>query len=98
MNIRIQSVQFDASEQLLGFVEKKVAKLERLFDGITSAKVFLHVVKPETSENKEVGIRLYVPGDELYASKIADSFEQAVDESVVALERQLAKYKERLRE
>ncbi len=30
MEVRIQSIHFDASEQLQSFVQKKVAKLEKL--------------------------------------------------------------------
>ena len=32
METRIQAVHFDASQQLVEFVEKKVAKLEKLCD------------------------------------------------------------------
>ena len=34
MEIRIQSIHFDASEQLQSFIQKKVTKLERLYDDI----------------------------------------------------------------
>ncbi len=44
--------------------------------------------------NKEAGIRLAVPGsDDLFASKAADTFEEAVDLSIEALERQLERIK-----
>ncbi|MCD7712248.1 MAG: HPF/RaiA family ribosome-associated protein, partial [Firmicutes bacterium] len=39
MDIRIQSIHFDASEQLEAFVQKKVSKLEQYFDGILLAEV-----------------------------------------------------------
>ena len=34
MEVRIQSIHFDASEQLQAFIQKKVAKLERFYDDI----------------------------------------------------------------
>ena len=34
MEVRIQSIHFDASEQLQSFVQKKVAKLEKFYDDI----------------------------------------------------------------
>lgn len=44
--------------------------------------------------NKEAGIKLSVPGSpDLFASKTADSFEEAIDESLEALEPQLEKAK-----
>ena len=97
MEVRIQAIHFDASEQLQAFINKKAAKLERFFDNIKSVEVSLKVVKPETSCNKEGGIRVLVPNEEFYATKVSDTFEQSVDESLDALAKQLVKYKEKLR-
>ena len=97
MEIRIQSIHFDASEQLRAFAQKKVSKLEKYYEDITEVEVSLRVVKPETAENKEAGIKVLVPNGELYASKICDTFEEAIDDSVDALLKQLVKYKEKLR-
>lgn len=98
MEVRIQSIHFDASEQLQSFIQKKVAKLEKFCDDIKKVEVSLKVVKPETAANKEVGIKVLVPNEELYASKVCDSFEEAIDHCLDALGKQLAKYKEKLRE
>lgn len=97
MEIRIQSIHFDATEQLQSFIQKKISKLERFCDEIKSVEVSLKVVKPEAADNKEVGIKVFVPNDELYANKVKDTFEEAVDEVVEALSRQLEKYKEKVR-
>ena len=70
--------------------------LDDTYEGIAQVEVVLKVVKPETSNNKEAGIKVKPSsGGEFYASKICDSFEEAVDESLEALERQLVKYKEK---
>ncbi len=97
MEVRIQSIHFDASEQLHSFIQKKVAKLEKYYDDIKKVEVSLKVVKPETAANKEAGVVVAIPNGELYASKICDTFEEAVDLSVEALEKQLVKYKEKQR-
>lgn len=97
MNVRIQAIHFDASEQLQAFINKKVAKLEKYYDNIKSVEVSLKVVKPETAENKEAGIKVLVPNDEFYAAKVCDTFEQSVDEALDALAKQLVKYKEKQR-
>ena len=52
MEIKIQSIHFDATEKLQEFIEKKVAKLEKTFEDIKTAEVQLKVVKPATSNNK----------------------------------------------
>ncbi len=97
MEIRIQAIHFDATEALKAFIQKKVAKLERFYDDIRLVEVSLKVVKPETAENKEAGIKVSVPNGELYAVKVKDTFEEAIDEDVEALSKQLVKFKEKLR-
>jgi len=97
MDIRIQAIHFDATEQLQAFTRKKVSKLEKLFDEINTVEVTLKIVKPETAENKDAGIKVIIPNGEYYANKTCDSFEQAIDECVEALAKQLAKHKEKLR-
>ena len=96
MDIKIQSIHFDATAQLQAFIEKKVNKLEKYCDEITSAEVVLRVVKPETSLNKEASIKLLVPrADDIYSQKIADTFEEAIDNAIDALVKQLQKNKEK---
>ena len=97
MEIRIQSIHFDATEQLQTFIQKKVSKLEKYYEDIKKVEVLLKVVKPETAENKEAGVKVLVPNGEFYASKICDTFEEAIDVSVEALGKQLVKYKEKQR-
>ncbi len=96
MEIKIQSVHFDATSQLQAFIEKKVSKLEKYCDEITSAEVILRVVKPETALNKEASIKILVPkADDIYSQKVADTFEEAIDNVIDALIKQLQKKKEK---
>ena len=91
MVTRIQSVHFDASQQLVEFVEKKVAKLEKLCENATSLEVVMKLVKPETANNKEVALRLATGSGELFASKVCDTFEEALQGAVDALKVQIEK-------
>lgn len=96
MEINIKSIHFDATERLQEFIEKKLNRLARHNEDIAIADVTLKVVKPETAMNKEAGIKLSIPQqDDVFASKVADSFEEAVDLCIEALERQLEKIKGR---
>ena len=97
MEIRIQSIHFDASEQLQAFIQKKVSKLEKYYEDIKKVEVSLKETKPETAENKEAGVKVLVPNGEFYASKICNTFEESVDVCIEALEKQLVKYKEKQR-
>ncbi|MBQ0120603.1 MAG: ribosome-associated translation inhibitor RaiA [Bacteroidales bacterium] len=94
MNVTINSIHFDATEKLEQFINKKVEKLSKHNEEINAIEVTLKVVKPETAMNKEASIKLNAPqqGD-LFASKVADTFEEAVDMCVDALKRQLEKSK-----
>ena len=62
MEIKIQSIHFDATEKLEAFVQKKAEKLEKTYEDIQKVEVQLKVVKPATSLNKEPSITVIVPG------------------------------------
>ena len=98
METKIQALHFTATEQLQAFIEKKCAKLERVHELVQKVDVTLKVVKPETALNKQDLITVTVPNGELFADKTCDTFEQAVDECLAALTKQLQKNKEKARE
>jgi len=95
MEIKIKSIHFVAAEKLETFIEKKVSKLEQFYDGIMMADVILKVVKPESIKNKSAAIRIKIKHGDCFAEKICDTFEEAVDTAVEALEKQLLKYKKK---
>ena len=97
MEIRIQAIRFDASQQLEDFIQKKVTKLDKYHDGIISTEVVLKVVKPETAKNKNASLKVNVSGQDFFAEKVSDSFEESVVEGVEAIEKQLMKFKEKQR-
>ena len=97
MEVKIQAIHFDATQKLQEFIEKKVTKFGKFSDEIRKVEVSLKVVKPETAKNKEAGIKVYVPNSDLYAEKVCDTFEEAVDLSLDALAKQLEKFKEKQR-
>lgn len=96
MEVRIQAIHFDISDRLTAFINKKAERLARHNTEISVVDVTLKVVKPESAMNKDVVIRVNTPvHEELVANKTADTFEEAVDICLEALERQLEKRKER---
>ena len=86
MEVKIQSIHFDATEKLQAFIEKKVAKLEKTYEDIQKVEVQLKVVKPATAQNKEASLTVTVPG-----------FEESIDLGVDSMRVQLQKFKEKLR-
>ena len=97
MEIKIQSIHFDATEKLQAFIEKKVAKLEKTFEDIQKVEVQLKVVKPATALNKEVHLEVAVPGTKLFVEKTCDTFEEGIDQAVDSMKVQLTKFKEKSR-
>ena len=93
MNIKIDSVHFDADKKLIEFIEKKVNKLTKKSSNIIGVEVVLKLDKSETNENKVAEIRLEVPGYDLFAKKQAKSFEESIDNVLSALEKQIERYK-----
>lgn len=95
MNSNIQSVKFDADQKLIDFINNKLTKFERFSDRITSADVTLKLDKNRDDGNKVAVITVELPGDSLVSEQRAKSFEEAVDNCVDALKKQLEKYKEK---
>lgn len=97
MEIKIQSIRFDATEKLEAFVEKKVGKLEKSLEDIQRVEVQLKVIKPATAMNKETSLTVVVPGAILFVDKTCDTFEEGIDLCVDAMRVKIQKFKEKSR-
>lgn len=95
MELRIQSINFEASDQLKAFAEKKVNKLLRYTDDIMQSEMVMKLVKPDAPNNKEVSVKLNIKHAESFASKTADTFEEAIDLCMEALEKQIIRVKDK---
>lgn len=95
MNVKIQSVRFDADQKLVAFTEEKVQKLDRFSEKIISADVILKIDKDPEHGNKVATIKLDVEGSEIVADRQCKSFEEAIDQCIDALKKQLEKHKEK---
>lgn len=94
MKVNIQSVKFDAGQQLIEFVEKKMAKLERFEANATEVDVTLKLDKDSEKGNKIALVTLHVPGADIVSEQRARTFEEAVDLALDAIKRQIEKRKE----
>lgn len=95
MNVQIQSVKFDAGQRLLEFIEKKLAKLDRVAADATGIDVVLKLEKDDEHGNKIAVITLRMPGGDIRVEEQARTFEEAIDSSMDVLKRQIEKRKER---
>jgi len=93
MEIRVQSLKFNADQKLLDYVEKKVSKLERFDDNIQSVEVALSLL--EKPDNKSVKLQAHVPSDNLVIERNAKTFEEAVTDAVDAMKEKIVRNKEK---
>ena len=95
MDVNIQSLKFDASKQLIEFIEKKMARLERFADRPTGVDVVVRLDKDDEKGNKVAQVTLHVPGGDILTEQRARTFEEAVDEALDAIKRQIEKRKDK---
>lgn len=97
MNIKIESIHFDADQKLLDFINKKFGKLEQYYDRIMYIEVTLKLENSGQVRDKVVEVKVDVPGELIVCKGINKSFEAAVDEVVDVAKRQLIRHKEKAR-
>lgn len=95
MRLQMHSIHFDADAKLLGFIQKKLEKLETFYDRITGGEVYLRLDKSESSKvhNKILEVKIKVPNAELFVKEKGKTFEEATDVALEALKTQIKKYK-----
>lgn len=97
MKVKVQSIHFDADRKLLDFVEEKVDKLSHFYESIIGTEVFLRLDKSDAGDNKIAEIKISTPGKVLFAKEQCKTFEEATDNAIEALRKQITKHKEKQR-
>jgi putative sigma-54 modulation protein len=97
MKVNVNSVHFKADRKLLDFIDEKLDKLSHLYDGVIGTDVTLKLDNNDTPKNKIAEIRLSIRGNDLYAKKQCQTFEEAADTAVDALRKQLTKHKSKFK-
>ena len=96
MKVNVQSINFNADQKLIDFLQEKLDKLETFYDKIIFADVYLKTLTTGEPENKISEIMLSIPGDDIIAQRTKKTFEEGIDEVISVLRRQLQKRKEKL--
>src|SRR4029077_2714898 len=90
MNVKIQTVHFDADLKLVEYVTKKLDKLNTFHDRIIKIDVFLkldnvvHNIKDKIAE-----IRVHVPRHNFFVKSSSKSFEESFDSALESLVNQI---------
>lgn len=98
MKTDIQTIGFDANDDLMAFLDHRIKRLEKYYDDITGMDVYLKSVNNSEEETKIAEIKVYLPGPSVFAEHQGESFRESIIESVDKLERQLRKRKDILSE
>ncbi|HSN10438.1 MAG TPA: HPF/RaiA family ribosome-associated protein [Hanamia sp.] len=93
MQINLQTLKFNAKQELKDYVDEKVGKLAQYDDKIIRADVTLSL-NADVVENKVCEIRLVIPGNDDFVKKNATTFEEAIHSSVDILQKVLRRKKE----
>ena len=94
MNVQIQSVKFDAGQPLLDFIQKKMDRLDRFVDDRAGDVEVTLRLDPDSEKGNKVGVvSLHVPGGDIRVEERAFTFEEAIDNSMDIIKRQLEKAK-----
>ena len=97
MRVQIQAVNFNIDKDLEQLIETKVNGLLKFYDNIIDAQVHLKVQQTSQKDNKDIEIRLGIPGDDPVVKKTSNTFESALNQSVASLKTILIKLKEKQR-
>lgn len=96
MHIHFTARRFKAHETVRDHAIDSVKRLDKFYDGIVRADVILSYERTMNSL-KTAEINLHVHGTVLFAKEKSEDFHKSIDLAVDKLERQLDKYKMKLR-
>jgi putative sigma-54 modulation protein len=96
MNIIIESPHLESSQIPETLIRKKITHLDKFFDRIEYCKVVLQKEKSNVQNSFFIETIIKVPGNTLFSSDTAGSFEITLDKVIHDLEVQLHRYKEKL--
>lgn len=97
MKVHTKSVHFSADKKLLLFIQRKLNKLERVFDRIIGIEVVMKLENAGKIKDKVVEVYLKVPGTTIVIKETQKTFEKAIDFIVPILKRKLKQHKAKVR-
>ena len=97
MKVNTQSVNFNADQKLIDFIQQRMDKLDQYYDKVIKTDVLLKLENTSEKQNKIFEAKISVPGDSLVVKKVCKTFEEGADSAVNSLQRQLKKRKEKSR-
>lgn len=91
IKINVQAVDITIGDDVKEAIRKTVSRLTRFYDKIEWADVYLEDKKEKSTEQKQVSIRLGIPGNDPFASDYGDNFHALLSHVGDKLQSQLEK-------
>lgn len=92
VRLDIESVGFTLSDDMEATVLESLAKLRRFYKGdVITAEVYMKLEPNQRSNEKHVGIKFGVPGNDVFADDNGDDWYVLLNNVVVKLHKQLEK-------
>lgn len=96
MQVNVTARRFKAHKSLRDHAAHGVSRLAKFYDGIVRGNVVLSYEK-STNSLKVAEITLHVHGNVLTAREKSEDFIKSIDKAIGKIERQLSKYKTKIR-
>ncbi|PSQ94328.1 MAG: ribosome-associated translation inhibitor RaiA [Proteobacteria bacterium SW_6_67_9] len=94
MNLSVTGHHVEVTDALKDYIEEKMAKLERHFDGVTDIHVILSVEKLRQQAEATIDLT----GTKIHAEAENSDMYASIDGLIDKLDRQVRKHKEKLRD
>lgn len=91
IKINVEAVDISIDEDVKETIRKIIARLSRFYDRIEWADIYLEDKKEKQTEQKQVSIRLGIPGNDPFASEYGDNFHALLTSVEDKLQKQLEK-------
>jgi ribosomal subunit interface protein len=97
IQLKLQSPHVNTGDALREFILEHIEKLGKIFERFNKCEVMLREENGR-KHTSEADIKIFVPGNVLYAQGRANDFRLAVTEAFDDIEDQLIRYKEKLKD
>lgn len=91
IKINVEAVDITIGEDVKDAIRKSISRLSRYYHKIEWADVYLEDKKDKSTKQKQVSIRLGIPGNDPFASEYGDNFHALLTDVEGKLRSQLEK-------
>ena len=96
MKLTIYGKGLTLTDAIKTYVESKIGRVEKFYDGIVKVDVYLTVKKAKSGENTKVDVLAYLEGSTIKCSQQDSDMYAAIDTTSDVLERQIKKKTEKM--